>query len=87
MAVLAGLLLLLPAACTNDDTKPQPGPEQSTPSDPPLRVLTTDPIRQTDPAAITDPGSVVLSLNVFQRLMTTEPGQWQTKPDAAKDCV
>ena len=36
---------------------------------------------------MTDPGSVVLSLNVFQRLMTAEPGQWVLKPDAAKDCV
>jgi len=40
-----------------------------------------------DPAAITDPGSVVLSLNVFQRLMTAEPGQALLKPDAAKDCL
>lgn len=85
-AVLAGLLLL-PTACTTGDADPQPGPSPSTPADPPLTVVSTDPIRQTDPAAITDPGSVVLSLNVFQRLMTTEPGQWQTKPDAAKDCV
>jgi peptide/nickel transport system substrate-binding protein len=52
-----------------------------------LTVLSTDPIRQTDPAALTDPGSVVLSLNVFQRLMTAEPGQAVLKPDAAKDCL
>jgi peptide/nickel transport system substrate-binding protein len=50
-------------------------------------VVSTDAIRVTDPAAITDPGSVVLSLNVFQRLMTAEPGQAVLKPDAAKDCL
>ena len=84
-ALLAGLLLL-PTACTPDDD-PTPGPTQSTPSATPLTVLSTDPIRQTDPAAITDPASVVLSLNVFQRLMTAEPGQAVLKPDAAKDCL
>ena len=80
-------LLLLSTACTSDEPDPQPGPTQGTPAAFPLTVLSTDPIRQADPAAMTDPGSVVLSLNVFQRLMTTEPGQWQTKPDAAKDCA
>lgn len=80
-------LLALPTACTPDDTDPQPGPSQSTPTVPPLTVLTTDPVRQTDPAAITEPGSTVLSLNVFQRLMTSEPGQAALKPDAAKDCL
>lgn len=84
-ALLAGLLLVS-TACTPDGD-PAPGPSQSTPAVTPLTVLSTDPIRQTDPAAITDPTSVALSLNVFQRLMTTEPGQWQTKPDAAKDCA
>ncbi len=86
---LAGLtvgLLLLGSACTSDED-PEPGPSQSTPVASPLTVLSTDPIRQSDPATVTDPGSVVLSLNVFQRLMTTEPGQWALKPDAAKDCV
>lgn len=85
VAVLAGLLLA--SACTPADPDPQPGPSQSTAVPEPVTVLSTDPIRQSDPAAVTDPSSVVLSLNVFQRLMTTEPGQWQTKPDAAKDCV
>lgn len=78
--------MLLPTACTPDGD-PAPGPTQSTPSATPLTVLSTDPIRQTDPAAVTDPGSVVLSLNVFQRLMTAEPGQAVLKPDAAKDCL
>ena len=62
------------------DADPQPNPSQSTPTAPPLTVLSTDAIRVADPAAITDPGSVVLSLNVFQRLMTAEPGQ--ARPEA-----
>jgi peptide/nickel transport system substrate-binding protein len=86
VAALTAGLLLLGSSCTQD-ADPEPGPSQSSPAASPLTVLTTDPIRQSDPAAVTDPGSVVLSLNVFQRLMTTEPGQWALKPDAAKDCV
>lgn len=86
---LAGLLaslVLLPVGCT-DQGEPTPAPSSSTPAAQPLTVLTTDPIRRTDPAAVTDPGSAVLSLNVFQRLMTSEPGQSVLKPDAAKDCL
>ncbi|MFT4164159.1 MAG: ABC transporter substrate-binding protein [Microlunatus sp.] len=81
MAILTSAL----AGCTAQD--PQPGPSQSPSSVQPLTVLSTEPIRQADPAAVTEPSSVVLSLNVFQRLMTTEPGQWALKPDAAKDCA
>ncbi|HEU5487005.1 MAG TPA: ABC transporter substrate-binding protein [Microlunatus sp.] len=84
-SLVAGVLLLA-SACTSAGD-PQPEPSQSTPTPRPLVVLSTDPIRQTDPAAITDPGSMVLSLNVFQRLMTSEPGQAALKPDAAKDCL
>jgi peptide/nickel transport system substrate-binding protein len=82
----AGLMLML-TSCTPTDVDPRPDPSQSTPTAPPLTVVSTDAIRVTDPAAITDPGSVVLSLNVFQRLMTAEPGQAVLKPDAAKDCL
>jgi peptide/nickel transport system substrate-binding protein len=49
--------------------------------------MSTDPIRVTDPAAITDAASTVLALNVFQRLMTAEPGTSVLKPDAARDCL
>ena len=83
----AALALLVLTSCTPADVDPQPNPSQSTPTAPPLTVLSTDVIRVADPAAITDPGSVVLSLNVFQRLMTAEPGQAVLKPDAAKDCL
>ena len=49
--------------------------------------MSTDAIRQTDPAAITDAASAMISLNVFQRLMTAPPGESVLKPDAAKDCL
>ncbi|HZA32868.1 MAG TPA: ABC transporter substrate-binding protein [Propionibacteriaceae bacterium] len=49
--------------------------------------MSTDLVRVTDPAAITDSASAVMSQNVFQRLMTAEPGQSVLKPDAARDCI
>jgi peptide/nickel transport system substrate-binding protein len=49
--------------------------------------MSTDLIRVTDPAAITDAASTVLALNVFQRLMTADPGGSVLKPDAARDCL
>jgi peptide/nickel transport system substrate-binding protein len=49
--------------------------------------MSTDQIRVADPAAITDAASTVLSLNVFQRLMTADPGGSVLKPDAARDCL
>lgn len=50
-------------------------------------IGTTDRITVTDPAAITDPASAVIATNVFQRLMTAEPGGQVPKPDAATgDC-
>ncbi len=49
--------------------------------------MSTDAIRVTDPAAITNAASAMVSLNVFQRLMTGPPGQFVLKPDAAKDCL
>ena len=36
---------------------------------------------------MTDAASAVLALNVFQRLMTADPGQSVLKPDAARDCL
>jgi len=53
----------------------------------PFTVMSTDRIRVTDPAAITDAASSVVSLNVFQRLMTADPGESVLKPDAARDCL
>lgn len=86
--VLAGvcLLLLLLTACRTPGERPAPTPTaSSTPR--PFTVMSTDQIRVTDPAAITDAASTVLALNVFQRLMTADPGGSVLKPDAARDCL
>jgi peptide/nickel transport system substrate-binding protein len=83
VAVLAGLLTV---SC--DAGGPDPTPSSVSPSAPrPFTVMSTDAIRQTDPAAITDAASAMVSLNVFQRLMTAPPGESVPKPDAAKDCL
>ena len=80
------LLLLFLSACRTPGERPAPTPTaSSTPR--PFTVMSTDQIRVTDPAAITDAASTVLSLNVFQRLMTADPGGSVLKPDAARDCL
>ena len=82
---LAVLLVLL-AGCRTPGESPAPTPTAtSTPR--PFTVMSTDQIRVTDPAAITDAASTVLALNVFQRLMTADPGGSVLKPDAARDCL
>jgi peptide/nickel transport system substrate-binding protein len=85
--VLAGVAaLLLLGACRTPGAPPVPTPTaSSTPR--PFTVMSTDQIRVTDPAAITDAASTVLALNVFQRLMTADPGGSVLKPDAARDCL
>jgi len=87
--VLAGaavLAILLLAACRTPGQGPAPTPTSS-PTPRPFTVMSTDQIRVTDPAAITDAASTVLALNVFQRLMTADPGGSVLKPDAARDCL
>ena len=85
--VLAGVaLLILVVGCRTPGDRPAPTPTaSSTPR--PFTVMSTDQIRVTDPAAITDAASTVLALNVFQRLMTADPGGSVLKPDAARDCL
>ena len=78
---ISGLLLLL-SACRTPGEQPVPTPT-SRPTPRPFTVMSTDQIRVTDPAAITDAASTVLALNVFQRLMTADPGGSVLKPDAA----
>ena len=82
---IVGLLLFL-SACRTPGEQPVPTPT-SRPTPRPFTVMSTDQIRVTDPAAITDAASTVLSLNVFQRLMTADPGGSVLKPDAARDCL
>jgi peptide/nickel transport system substrate-binding protein len=85
--VLAGAaILLLLSGCRTPGEAPVPTPT-STPTPRPFTVMSTDQIRVTDPAAITDAASTVLALNVFQRLMTADPGGSVLKPDGARDCL
>jgi peptide/nickel transport system substrate-binding protein len=85
--VLAGAaILLLLSGCRTPGEATVPTPT-STPTPRPFTVMSTDQIRVTDPAAITDAASTVLALNVFQRLMTADPGGSVLKPDAARDCL
>ena len=84
--LMAVALLLLLTGCRTPGEAPVPTPTaSSTPR--PFTVMSTDQIRVTDPAAITDAASTVLALNVFQRLMTADPGGSVLKPDAARDCL
>ena len=82
----AAAAVSLLAGCTVGVT-PSPRPSATSPVPRPFTVMSTDPIRVADPAAITDAASAVVSLNVFQRLMTADPGGSLLKPDAARDCL
>ncbi len=82
--VALGTAAVVAACGTPSNVTPTPSPS---PTPRPFTVMSTDPIRVTDPAAITDNASTVMSLNVFQRLMTADPGGSVLKPDAARDCL
>lgn len=83
-ALAATLTVAVLGGCSLTGTGPDPTPS---PTARPFTVMSTDRIRVADPAAITDAGSAMLSENVFQRLMTAEPGADVLKPDAARDCL
>jgi peptide/nickel transport system substrate-binding protein len=85
VAAVVAITALLGCRTPGQEPSPTPTTPGATPR--PFTVLTTDPIRVTDPAAITDASSAVLAHNVFQRLMTADPGQSVLKPDAARDCL
>ncbi|MFI6487490.1 ABC transporter substrate-binding protein [Streptomyces sp. NPDC050564] len=51
-----------------------------------IRVGTTDAVTSLDPAGAYDAGSWALFSNVFQSLLTFEPGGAAPVPDAAKSC-
>lgn len=88
-----GALVLLVAGCTGDPA-PAPSPTPGGSATPrPFTVMTTDRIVTADPAAVTDQGSMILVLNVFQRLLSSDPGEAEVapgvyafKPDLARDC-
>lgn len=81
------LVLVLLAGCTGDP--PSDPSTSSTPGPRPFTVMTTDRVLSADPAAVADNGSQLLVTNVFQTLMTTEPGadRLNLKPDAARECI
>lgn len=83
LVALLGAVLLL-AGCSLGG-KPAPTPS-GTATPRPFTVVSTDQVRVTDPAAMTDSASEMLAVNVFQRLMSADPGQSVLKPDAARDC-
>ncbi len=82
-AVLLAALVL--AGCSQNADTPTPSPGAST-AVRPFTIMTTDKIRTADPAEVTEQGSMILVENVFQRLMTSDPGGTFTKPDLARDC-
>ena len=94
VAAGAAVLLVVGSGCT--DTDPSPAPPASpvpTSAPRPFTVVTTDQVETTDPAAAVDQGSMIVVTNVFQRLLSSAPGQSEVapgvvayKPDLARDC-
>ena len=86
VALGLGAAVLALTGCHNPAAPP---PDPSTPGTPPrpFTVMSTDEVTVTDPAAATDQASSMFALNVFQRLMTSAPGDDVLKPDAARDCI
>lgn len=82
---VVGLAALALAGCSLSGDSPTPSPT-ATATPRPFTVMSTDPVRVTDPAAMTDAASAMLAVNVFQRLMTADPGASVLKPDAAREC-
>jgi len=86
-AAFAGFAVIATTGCVPNGQQPDVDPTGGTTTVPrAFTVGTTDRITVTDPAAVTDPASAVVVYNVFQRLMTAEPGGQGPKPDAAVDC-
>lgn len=85
LAPVLALVFVL-AGCTS--TTPNPGPTAGASSTPPrpFTIMTTDKIRTADPAEATEQGSMMLVENVFQRLLSSDPGGSALKPDLARDC-
>jgi len=85
-AVVAGAVLALAGCHSSASSPPAPSTPGATPRA--FTVVSTDRVTETDPAAVTDQASAMFTLNVFQRLMTSAPGDGgRPKPDAARDCI
>lgn len=85
----AALLVLVLAltGCQLEGPTPRPAPSQTPTAQRTFTVMSTDEIRGIDPAGVTEQSSMLVPINVFQRLMSAEPGQSQLRPDAARDCL
>jgi peptide/nickel transport system substrate-binding protein len=81
MRILATLLVLAGVGVGGWQLMPS---QQST--DKTIRVGTTDAVTALDPAGAYDAGSWALFSNVFQSLLTFEPGGTVPVPDAAQSC-
>ncbi|WP_037681973.1 ABC transporter substrate-binding protein [Streptomyces griseus] len=81
MRILAGLLVLAAAGIGGWQLLPSQENNGKT-----VRVGTTDTVTSLDPAGAYDAGSWALFSNVFQTLVTFEPGGAEPVPDAAKSC-
>ncbi|MET8095054.1 ABC transporter substrate-binding protein [Streptomyces sp. NPDC005236] len=80
--ILATLLVLAGAGVAGWQLLPA---KQS--SDRTIRVGTTDAVTSLDPAGAYDAGSWALFSNLFQSLLTFEPGGVKPVPDAARSCA
>ncbi|MGI8459952.1 MAG: ABC transporter substrate-binding protein [Propionibacteriaceae bacterium] len=78
-------LLGVSGCSTTEPTPPEPTPTSTFPSNP-FTVMTTDRITEVDPAGVTSSASTLLTENVYQTLMTADPGDEYLKPDAG-DCI
>ncbi|MFF9816835.1 ABC transporter substrate-binding protein [Streptomyces sp. NPDC014006] len=81
MRVLAAVLVLAAVGVVGWQMLPSQDDKNKT-----IVVGTTDTITSLDPAGAYDAGSWALFSNVFQSLLTYEPGGTQPVPDAAKSC-
>ncbi|MGQ5635507.1 MULTISPECIES: ABC transporter substrate-binding protein [unclassified Streptomyces] len=82
MRVLVTLLVLAVVGIGGWQLLPSQGDKNKT-----ITVGTTDAVTDLDPAGAYDAGSWALFSNVFQSLLTFEPGGVEPVPDAAKSCA
>ena len=80
-------IVLALGGCQWDGPITPPKPSATATEERPFTVLSTDPIGGVDPAGVTEQSSMLIPLNVFQRLMSADPGQSDLRPDAARDCL
>ncbi|WP_328553851.1 ABC transporter substrate-binding protein [Streptomyces sp. NBC_00358] len=78
----AALLVLVGVGVAGRQMMPEKGNSDRT-----ITVGTTDAVTSLDPAGAYDAGSWALFSNVFQSLLTFEPGAAKPVPDAAKSCA